>query len=101
MLDSLVRVSRRVAGAADLLATEMLPVPEKTLGIRGSLNTRRERGKQKGAQPNESKLNFTLKQSPVPAVRCVNEGRNAARRDRDRRSKPLLVKTPRAKPNQA
>ena len=54
MLDSLVRVSRRVAGAADLLATEMLPVPEKTLGIRGSLNTRRERGKRKGAQPNES-----------------------------------------------
>ena len=27
MLDSLVRVSRRVGGAADLLATEMVAVP--------------------------------------------------------------------------
>ena len=29
MLDSLVRVSRRVGGAADLLATEMRPALEK------------------------------------------------------------------------
>ena len=29
MLDSLVRVSRRVGGAADLLATEMQPALEK------------------------------------------------------------------------
>ena len=41
MLDSLVRVSRRVGGAADLLATEMRAVPVKTLAIRARLATRR------------------------------------------------------------
>jgi hypothetical protein len=43
MLDSLVRVSRRVGGAADLLATEMQAVPVKTLAIRACLATRRGR----------------------------------------------------------
>ena len=43
MLDSLVRVSRRVGGAADLLATEMRAVPVKTLAIRARLATRRVR----------------------------------------------------------
>ena len=43
MLDSLVRVSRRVGGAADLLATEMRAVQVNALAIRARLATRRVR----------------------------------------------------------
>ena len=44
MLDSLVRVSRRVGDAADLLATEMRAVQgDAALAIRARLATRRRR----------------------------------------------------------
>ena len=39
MLDSLVRVSRRVGGATDLLATEMRPVPARALAIQDHSDT--------------------------------------------------------------
>ena len=49
MLDSLVRVSRRVGGAADLLTSEMRTVPAKTLAIRVRLDTRPRRSYERGA----------------------------------------------------
>ena len=57
MLDSLVRVSRRVGGAADLLATEMPAAPARALGIQADSGTprpgRQERGARQGQVPNE------------------------------------------------
>jgi hypothetical protein len=46
MLDSLVRVSRRVGGATDLLVTEMPAAPTSALAIRAGSSTRRNRGRQ-------------------------------------------------------
>ena len=43
MLDSLVRVSRRVGGAADLLVTEMRAVSRGTLDKRARSSTLRSR----------------------------------------------------------
>jgi hypothetical protein len=51
MLDSLVRVSRRVGGAADLLATEMPAAPEKALAIQADSSTRRPRRQRARARP--------------------------------------------------
>ena len=78
MLDSLVRVSRRVGGVADLLATEMQTASAKKLAIRVRLATRRVRSQERKAQPQG--LNFTPALGPVPTVRCVNDTRNAAAR---------------------
>ena len=43
MLDSLVRVSRRVGGVTDLLATEMPAAPARALAIQAGSSTRRPR----------------------------------------------------------
>ena len=43
MLDSLVRVSRRVGGVTDLLATEMPTAPARALAIQADSSTRRPR----------------------------------------------------------
>ena len=61
MLDSLVRVSRRVGGAADLLATEMRAVPTRTLAVRARSVTRRVRSQERGA-PGKPRT------SPTPSV---------------------------------
>ena len=53
MLDSLVRVSRRVGGATDLLATEMPAVQGVALAIRAGSPTRRHRSRQPGAGPEQ------------------------------------------------
>ena len=49
MLDSLVRVSRRVGGAADLLATEMPAVRANALAIQADSGTRRPQRQEPGA----------------------------------------------------
>ncbi len=49
MLNSLVRVSRRVGGAADLLATEMRAVLTRTLAIRARSSTRHRQSQARGA----------------------------------------------------
>ena len=49
MLDSLVRVSRRVGGTADLLATETPSAPAGALAIRDGSGTRRPRRQEPGA----------------------------------------------------
>ena len=49
MLDSLVRVSRRVGGTADLLATETPSAPARALAIRDGSCTRRPRRQEPGA----------------------------------------------------
>ena len=54
MLDSLVRVSRRVGGATDLLATEMRPASELMLAIRDHSTTRRARSPVSGARQAEA-----------------------------------------------
>ena len=89
MLDSLVRVSRRVRGAADLLATEMQAVPVKTLAIRACLATRRVKSQERGAWGQAP--NFTHGLGRVPAVRCVKSQRNAATESADRRAKSLRI----------
>ena len=49
MLDSLVRVSRRVGGVTDLLATEMPAAPARALAIQAGSSTRRPRRQNAGA----------------------------------------------------
>ena len=49
MLDSLVRVSRRVGGVTDLLATEMPTAPAKVLAIQADSSTRRSQRQRTGA----------------------------------------------------
>ena len=49
MLDYLVRVSRRVGGAADLLATEMPAAPAGALAIQADSVTRRPQRQRAGA----------------------------------------------------
>ena len=79
MLDSLVRVSRRVGGIADLLTTEMRAAPAKTLTDRARSNTRRAQSQEPGARgARESSANFTPVLSPFPAVRRVRTPRSAA-----------------------
>ena len=77
MLDSLVRVSRRVGGAADLLATDMQSVPARTLAIRDCLATRRPRSPERGARTPRG-TNFTHACGTQPAVRRVKPRRSAA-----------------------
>ena len=89
MLDSLVRVSRRVRGAADLLATEMRAVPVKTLAIRARLATRRAKSQERGARAQVP--NFTHALGRVPAVRRVKSQRSAAAEDTDRGAAPSRV----------
>ena len=69
MLDSLVRVSRRVGGAADLLATEMQAVPVKTLAIRACLATRRRRSQERGASSRGRKLHPRPRSSTSGSLR--------------------------------
>ena len=86
MLDSLVRVSRRVGGAADLLATEMRAVPDKghslyePAHVPAGPEARRRRGSGNKAP------NFTRALGPVPAVRRVKGWRNAATGSAHRRA---------------
>ena len=77
MLDSLVRVSRRVGEAADLLATDKRPAPARTLAIRDRSNTRRPRSQEPRA-PLPKQRNFTLVHGEQTAVRRVKRPRNAA-----------------------
>ena len=64
MLNSLVRVSRRVERATDLLATEMRPVTTRSLAIRDRSNTRPRRSQKPGACRSEDPQT-----SPEPLVR--------------------------------
>jgi hypothetical protein len=79
MLDSLVRVSRRVGGAADLLATEMQAVPVRDTRYTSLLSypPRPEPGKTQGST-GANQSNFTHALGPATVVRCVNLRRNAA-----------------------
>ena len=74
MVDSLVRVSRRVGGAADLLATEGASGVSTTRAIRAGPNSpRRGRGrKTPGAEGRAP--NFTPGNRPAQAVRRVTTG---------------------------
>ena len=99
MLDSLVRVSRRVRGAADLLATEMQAVPVKTLAIRACLATRRAKSQERGARAQVP--NFTHGLGRVPAVRRVKGQRSAAAENPDRHAEPLRVTDAAAEPTTA
>ena len=102
MLDSLVRVSRRVGGAADLLATEMQAVPVKTLAVRACLATRRVRSQEREAQVLASQApNFTRALGPAPAVRCVNGRRNAATGSPRRRAGSSRIPDAAARPTLA
>ena len=77
MLDSLVRVSRRVGGAADLLATEMRAVPVRDTRYTSPLSY--PPGAELGERGSGTKApNFTRSLSRHPAVRCVKGWRNAA-----------------------
>ena len=64
MLDSLVRVSRRVGGATDLLATEMRPATEQLLVIRDHSITRQLLCPEQGAAATE-----VTTTSPLPVVK--------------------------------
>ena len=99
MLDSLVRVSRRVRGAADLLATEMRAVPVKTLAIRARLATRRAKSQERGAQAQVP--NFTHALGRVPAVRRVKGQRSAAAENQDRHAASSRIAHATAKPTTA
>ena len=79
MLDSLVRVSRRVGGAADLLATEMRPVP-----VRHSLYETTQVPARTAAQAASTRTvtsdetNFAHARGTLLAVRRVKHRKNAA-----------------------
>ena len=73
MLNSLVRVSRRVGGAADLLATEMQAVPTRTLAIRACSSTRRRQSQARGAwqgKPHQTSSPTTVRQQWFVAWRA-------------------------------
>ena len=97
MLDSLVRVSRRVGGVADLLATEMQTASAKKLAIRVRLATRRVQSQEQRAWPQGP--NFTSALGLVPTVRCVNDARNAAPEQGRPQSAVLADQTPRSSPH--
>ena len=78
MLDSLVRVSRRVKGTANLLATEMQPVPVRDTCYTRLLRYPPAPKLETRGLAERIKLNFTQALSPALVVRCVNGGRNAA-----------------------
>ena len=80
MLDSLVRVSRRVGGAADLLATEMEAARENALAIRASLATRRRRSQEPGASPQGQ--NFTRALGPTDNGSSRERAEKCSRRRR-------------------
>ena len=99
MLDSLVRVSRRVGGAADLLATETGAAPVKALAVRAPLGTRRARSQERGARGQAP--NFTHALGPVPAVRRVKGQRSAAGEDQHRSRESLRITQATEKPTPA
>ena len=76
MLDSLVRVSRRVGAAADLLTTDMQTVPRITLAVRVYLFTCRLQSPEHRARTQGT--NFTHVFGLPLAVRRVNNRRSAA-----------------------
>ena len=76
MLDSLVRVSRRVGAAADLLTTDMQTVPRITLAVRVCLFTCRLQSPEHRARTQGT--NFTRACGLMPAVRRVKQRRSAA-----------------------
>ena len=76
MLDSLVRVSRRVGGAANLLTTEMQPVPTWTHAIHDCLVTRRLQSPEHRTRTQGT--NFPRACGLMPAVRRVKYRRSAA-----------------------
>ena len=75
MLDSLVRVSRRVGGATDLLVTEMQPVPVETLAIRDRSGTcqLRSPGSKAPASRSKPKLHLRLRCDASSSSREVLE----------------------------
>jgi|KNS10NT17metaT_FD_contig_123_13593_length_709_multi_51_in_1_out_1_1 hypothetical protein len=76
MLDSLVRVSRRVGGAANLLTTEMLCVTTWSHAIHDSSDTRQLQSQEHRARTQGT--NFTHVFGLPLAVRRVNNRRSAA-----------------------
>ena len=96
MLDSLVRVSRRVGGAADLLATEMQAVPVKTLAVRAC--SKYPPGPGPGKRGSGQAPNFTHSLGPVRAVRRVKSRENATDGSTNANEEPLLVSNARAAP---
>ena len=95
MLDSLVRVSRRVGGAADLLATDTRSVPRHSGGDHS--NPRRPR--RLGAKLQQAEAH--LPQSPSgtqPTVRRVKQRRSAANETTNRASASLQITDARMRP---
>ncbi len=99
MLDSLVRVSRRVGGAADLLATEMQAVQEYALVIRACSSTRLGRSQERGAHPQGA--NFTHGLGPPKAVRRVKGERNKTAKKADEHAESLRITNAQAAPKSA
>lgn len=95
MLDSLVRVSRRVGGVADLLATEMRTAPAKDARYTSPLSypSDPEPGTEGSTKQGS---NFTPALGPVPTVRRVNDPRNAATRQGDHEALSLRIRHPAA-----
>ena len=94
MLDSLVRVSRRVGGAADLLDREMRTATEHCSIYESSHVPVWFRARRTGlkAEPTTSPEAFGLSQT-VPVVNC---GGNAPGRKARQAAKSLLIKDNRA-----
>ena len=90
MVDSLVRVSRRVGGATDLLATEMRTAPARDACYTSPLSYPSE------PKPGNAGLGHKDQTSPTPSVqpptvRRVNDPRNAAAGQRNHRQPSLLI----------
>src|SRR6056300_449126 len=98
MLNSLVRVSRRVGGVADLLATEMQPVPTRTLVIRDHSSTRRRQGQEPGAEAPKRHHNFTQALGSPTTVRCVRRQRSAGADRANNQPESLQISEPEAAP---
>ena len=81
MLDSLVRVSRRVGGAANLLTTEMLCVTTWSHAIHDSSDTRQLQSQEHRARTQGT--NFTHAFGLMPTVRRVKHRRSAAANNTD------------------
>src|SRR5512132_892587 len=91
MLDSLVRVSRRVGGAADLLVTEMPAAQASVLVIRAGSSTGRPRGDRSRGLATTRATNFTPVHAPQAAVRHVKPRRSAVVGEADRSAESLRI----------
>ena len=97
MLNSLVRVSRRVGGTADLLATEMRTVPARALSIRDRSTTRPRQSQERGAWSPKA-ANFTHALGPSETVRRVWRQRSAGADRANKRTGSLRIPRPQAAP---